>query len=76
MNWISYPENRPTISKTYIVSIRRPYMGADLTFSYIAYYDAETNRWHKNDNFDNDSVKEVITERIVGWNDDLTAYLG
>lgn len=76
MNWIPYPQNRPIISKSYIVSVQRPYSNGDFTFSYIAYYDVVTNRWHKYDNFDDDSIKEVITERIVGWNEDLTTYLG
>ncbi len=75
MNWISYPENRPNESGTYHVSICRPYNGADLTFHYVAHYDAETRQWHKNDGFDDDSVKEVIKERIVGWIDGLAILI-
>lgn len=76
MNWIKYPETRPNISKTYIISICRPYSNGDFIFSYIAYYDVETCCWHKHDNFDDASIKEIITDKIVGWNDDLTTYLG
>jgi len=71
MDWISYPANRPNGSGTYHVSINKFFGDKDVTFHYVAYYNAETNRWHKNDGFDDDSVKEVITERIVGWVDNL-----
>jgi hypothetical protein len=69
MNWIPYPENRPDSSGTYHVTIQRPYAGGDITFHYAAYFDADTNRWHKYDGFVDDSIKEVIEERIVGWQD-------
>ncbi len=76
MNWISYPQSRPNVSQTYLVSISRPYMHSTLTFNYIAHYDAETHNWHKYDSFiDKESIGEIITDKIVGWVN-LTAYLG
>lgn len=69
MDWILYPENKPTISRTYLVSIQRPYVGGDFTFKYVAYYNAINGNWHKCDGFDNDSIKEIITEKIVAWID-------
>lgn len=77
MNWIKYPEIKPTKSQPYLISITRPYSGGDLTFNYIAFYDAESNQWFKYDGFSNENnVLEKITEKINGWADDLTTYLG
>jgi hypothetical protein len=67
MDWILYSENKPTISKTYLVSIQRPYVGGDFTFKYVSYYDASSGNWHKCDGFDDDSIKEIITDKVVAW---------
>ena len=76
MNWIDYPQNRPDISRTYLVSIERqtPHVGGNFTFKYVAYYDANTGHWHKCDGFDDDSIKEIITDRVNGWID-VPTYL-
>lgn len=75
MDWISYPKTKPEISQTYLASISRPYSNGSLTFNYIAYYDTVTDRWYKNDSFDDDSIKEIITEKVLGWIS-LSTYLG
>lgn len=74
MSWIDYPQIRPTTSRTYLVSIQRPYVGGDLTFKYVAYYNVASGNWHKCDGFDEDSIKEIITDRVVGWID-VPTYL-
>lgn len=75
MDWISYPQTKPNISQPYLVSISRPYSNASLTFNYIAYYDAVADRWHKHDSFEDDSIKEIINEKVLGWKS-LSTYLG
>jgi hypothetical protein len=67
MEWILYPENKPTESRPYTVSITGPYASGDFTLIYIAYYNAETNEWFKNDPFKENSVGEKINLRINGW---------
>jgi hypothetical protein len=74
MNWIDYPQNRPEISRTYLISIQRPYAGGDFTFKYVGYYDANTGNWHKCDGFNDDSITEIITDRVIGWID-VPTYL-
>ena len=74
MSWIDYPQIRPAISRTYLVSIQRPYVGGDFTFKYVAYYNVATGNWHKSDGFDDDSIKDIITDRVVGWMD-IPTYL-
>lgn len=69
MDWIYFKDERPESSGVYHVSIKRPLnYGGDLTFHYVAYYNAETNEWHKNDGFvDVDDIGERITYQVVGW---------
>lgn len=67
MEWILYPENKPTESRPYTVSITGPYASGDLTFIYIAYYNAETDEWFKYDPFKEESIGEKINLRINGW---------
>ncbi|MET3032108.1 hypothetical protein [Flavobacterium johnsoniae] len=67
MDWNVYPQNIPHTSRTYLVSIKRPYENGDFTFNYIAYYNADTNHWHKCDGFDDDSIKDIITEEVTAW---------
>ncbi|GET25890.1 hypothetical protein [Prolixibacter sp. NT017] len=77
MNWISYPANKPEKSGPYVVSISRPVENGDYTFSYKAYYSAETDRWFKYNPFsDEKDVLEEITFKINGWIQNLPAYLG
>lgn len=67
MDWMIYPENRPETSGTYHVSIERPINSGTFTFHAVAYYNKENDQWHKHDGFDDNSIKEIIKERIVGW---------
>lgn len=62
MSWIDSPQITPTISRTYLISIQRPYVDGDFTFKYVAYYNVSTGNWHKSDGFADDSIKEVITD--------------
>lgn len=65
---MSFPENRPVNSGPYIVSIQRPYLGGDLTFKYVAYYNVESNEWFKYDPFtEENGILEKIDFRINGW---------
>ncbi|WP_298143920.1 hypothetical protein [Flavobacterium sp.] len=42
----------------------------------MAYYDVDTQRWFKYDGFDDNSAKELITNKVVGWLGGLTTFLG
>ena len=75
MEWISYPENKPTESGTYIVSITRPYESGDLTFKYIAYYKPDLNSWFQYDPF-TDKISDKITFKVNGWVEKFAIYLG
>ena len=76
MNWIDYPENRPGESGPYLVSITRPYIGGDLTFKYVAFFNAENNQWFKYDSFtDENEVLERIQFRVNAWAINLPIYL-
>ncbi len=76
MNWISYPQYRPEVSQPYLISVERPYAVSTLTFNTMAYYDVDTQRWFKYDGFDDNSAKELITNKVVGWLGGLTTFLG
>jgi len=73
MDWIIFKDERPESSGTYHVSIKRTLKyGSDLTFHYVAHYNAETGQWFKYDGFvDDDEIGERITLPIVGWVKDL-----
>ncbi|MET3030967.1 hypothetical protein [Flavobacterium johnsoniae] len=60
-------KNKPESSRTYLVSITRRCDSEGFTFNYIAYYNADTDKWHKCDGFEDDSIKEIITEQINAW---------
>lgn len=75
MNWISYSQHRPNLSQPYLISVERPYNDATLTFNTMAYYNAETHQWFKYDGFDDNSTKDLITDRVVGWIDGMTTFL-
>lgn len=68
MNWIVYPDNKPDITGTYLVSIERAFFDNTLTFNYVAYYNVENNNWYKYDSFlDYDSVGEKIEDKIKAY---------
>lgn len=68
MEWISYPERKPEQSGPYVVSIQRPYNNSDLTFKYVAYFNADSNEWFKYNPFeDENGILEKIDFRINGW---------
>ncbi|GGB66675.1 hypothetical protein GCM10007424_03300 [Flavobacterium suaedae] len=76
MNWISYPENKPNHSQSYVISVLKRNNNKEHFFKYVAYYDVETDNWYKYDGFVENDIKELIQERVVGWVNDLPTYLG
>jgi hypothetical protein len=75
MNWRAYPDYRPENSGTYLISVTRPYHSNEFVFNCVAHYDAENQNWRKYDGFDDESIKEKITDKVNGWIP-LTAYMG
>ncbi|KAF2515815.1 hypothetical protein E0W68_12750 [Flavobacterium salilacus subsp. salilacus] len=76
MEWISYPQHKPDHSQPYVVSISRPITTGKNIFIYVAYYNTETDTWHKYDGFSNDSIKEIIIEKVIGWVNDVATRIG
>jgi len=74
-DWQPYPYNRPTESKTYLLSVERHSKIGSFAFNYIGYYNAETQTWHKYDGFADETVKEPIRDRVTGWITDLSVFL-
>ncbi|TDN79361.1 hypothetical protein DET49_13824 [Salegentibacter sp. 24] len=76
MNWISYPDNKPSESGAYVSSITKPYLeNNDFTFNNVSYYNVDNDTWYKYDSF-NSEVLEKITDKINGWVANLPNYLG
>lgn len=77
MNWNLYPDNPPTETGRYTVSLHR-HLGHGISVSnYLAHYDSENNTWYKYDPFDDKyTPKEDITNMIVGWASDMGSFLG
>ncbi|WP_297334749.1 hypothetical protein [Flavobacterium sp.] len=76
MQWTSYPQSKPKESQPYLISVSKQHPNGEYIFNYVGYYDIETDKWHKYDAFSDDSIKEPITEKVLGWMSDMTSYLG
>jgi hypothetical protein len=78
MNWKGFPEEPPTETGKYTASIMRPMPAGQYVFSDLAHYDAETKTWYKYDPFEDKKYepKEDITNMVVGWADDMGAFMG
>ena len=75
MNWNPYPQNVPTESKTYLLSVQRNIGHTTFTFNYIGYFNADTQTWHKYDGFDDNSIKEPITDVVTAWITNLSVFV-
>lgn len=75
MNWNPYPQVEPTESNPYLLSVRRETRTGSFTFNYIGYYNAETHTWHKYDGFDDNTIKEPITDTVTGWITNLSVFV-
>lgn len=77
MQWQPFPHQHPNETGTYIASINTPFGGGVRNFADAAYYDAENSRWYRIDAFDNQpNLNTEITDQVIGWIDNLGAYLG
>ncbi len=77
MEWKDPSVERPKETGTYITTVQRQMNGGTHVFNCDLHYDADENKWYKNDPFDDShSPKEEVTDRVSGWADDLGIYLG
>jgi len=78
MNWNKFPPNKPEDSGSYLVSItRKSSSSQEYTFTYKAFYDANTESWHKYNPWDDDNSKgDKISDKIIRWVSELAVFLG
>lgn len=76
MNWTDITTKLPEKKGAYIVSISRQHAQGQYVFSYVAYFDRDNNKWHKYNPFVDSSVEEEITDRVIGWVENSSTYLG
>ena len=77
MNWIDLSTKTPQKKGPYIVSISRHSGNGKYIFFYVAFFDIENNTWHKYNPFDDkESIGEEITDRVIGWIENTSTYLG
>lgn len=76
MNWQDTKENLPIESGSYLVSIEQGAGGNKRVSLYVAHFDFDSKKWHKCNCFVKDSVQEEISDRVIGWMDGVSTYLG
>lgn len=76
MEWISTKRELPMESGSYLISISTKKYGNEFVFTYMGYFDVSSKNWYKYDAFDEEPIKDLIIEKIIGWAKDLTVYLG
>lgn len=76
MNWTDITTKLPEEKGPYIVSVSRQLSHGQYVFSYVAYFDKENNKWHKYNPFSDNSIEEEITDRVIGWIENSSTYLG
>lgn len=74
MEWKSYPENKPTESGSYIISITRPYSNGDYTTKYLAYYKPDLDAWFEYDGL-TEKVSRKLDLKINAWVDRLGIFI-
>lgn len=74
---MSYPQEPPKQSGTYIASLKIPFSTGSRIFADAAYFNHDLGVWYKIDAFDNDpALDEDITSFVVGWVNDLGSFGG
>ena len=79
MNWISVKTTLPKSTGAYIVSIKREGEMGAWVFEYVAWFYAPGKKWLKYDPFEEKELKMLkgdITSLVVGWLNNVPAFLG
>ena len=76
MNWTDIETKLPQESGVYSISVSRQSQNSQYVFTYVAHYDRENNKWHKYDPFIDESIREEITDNVLGWIENSSSYLG
>lgn len=74
MNWIT--DRNPAQSQPYLVSIVMQKTHARHGFTYVAYYEVDTNTWYKYNPFlENYKPEEPVEGTVTAWSEGIGVFL-
>ena len=79
MEWISVKTALPKTTGAYIASIKKEGESGAWIFEYVAWFYAPGAKWLRYDPFEEKQLKTFqgdITSLIVGWLDNVPAFVG